>query len=52
VIAVSPLTKVGRALSMAFAMFCEILWALCLGFLLHRLHADPPRLKPGSSVAH
>jgi hypothetical protein len=33
-------------------MFCEILWALILGFMLHRLHADPSRLKPGSSVAH
>jgi hypothetical protein len=33
-------------------MFCEIVWALILWFTLHRLHADPPRLKLGSSVAH
>jgi hypothetical protein len=33
-IAVSLLAEVGRALSMAFAMFWEILWTLILGFAL------------------
>jgi hypothetical protein len=34
VIAASVLAEVGRALSMAFAMFWETLWALILGFAL------------------
>ena len=41
-VGVDVVTEIGRALSFAFAMFWEILWALILGFTLSAVVQVPP----------